>query len=33
MEVAPVAEKAKPDDHRFAHPVYWAAFILIGDAK
>ena len=27
----PTAVKAKPDDLPFAHPRYWAAFILIGD--
>ncbi|HJT34339.1 MAG TPA: CHAT domain-containing protein [Pirellulales bacterium] len=27
------ANTAAPDDHPFAHPRYWAAFILIGDPR
>lgn len=32
LQVPPATAKAKPDDAPFAHPRYWAAFILIGHA-
>jgi tetratricopeptide (TPR) repeat protein len=32
LEVPPATTKTKADDRPFAHPYYWAAFVLVGQA-